>query len=301
MARGLPPLTWIRTFDAAARTGSFTAAAKELGVTQSAVSQQIRLLEEWVGEPLFRRGPRRLTLTPAGLALRAHVVNALDTLETGTRALAGGQRGDRVTIRCTAGAAIFLLAPIFNAFIADHPEVALKVKTAIWPDDTADPGADLEVRIGGETWPGYDAIRLTREAILPVATPARAAAIAGDPRKLAAALLVDVVGYESGWDTWFAAIGVEGPEAARRLSLDNEILAMEMARAGEAVILARQSLMARELAAGTLVPVINRRVEVVDGFFVLKPAGERVGGAAGALLERILAAFDIAEVPDGWR
>ncbi|MBP5856962.1 LysR family transcriptional regulator [Marivibrio halodurans] len=300
MARGLPPLTWIRTFDAAARTGSFTAAAKELSVTQSAVSQQVRLLEAWVGEPLFRRGPRRLSLTPAGHALRPHVVSALDTLETGTRALAGGHRADRVAIRCTAGAAIFLLAPIFDAFVRDLPEISLKVSTLIWPDETADPNCDLEVRIGGESWPGFDAIRLTREAILPVATPERAAIIDGDPKALARALLVDVVGYESGWETWFAAIGEEGPESARRLTLDNEILAMELANQGEAVILGRQSLVARELAAGRLVPVINRRVDVVDGFSVLKPSGDRIGGAAGILLKRILDAFDIEEIPDGW-
>ncbi|MCR9219054.1 MAG: LysR family transcriptional regulator [Alphaproteobacteria bacterium] len=301
MARGLPPLSWIRTFDAAARNGSFTAAAEALGVTQSAVSQQIRLLESWLGEPLFQRGARRLSLTPAGHALRPHVLSALDTLEAGTRALSGGAaRSQRVSLRCAAAGAIYLLAPIFAAHAAETPAVTLKVSTAIWPDDTADPGAELEIRVGGDAWPGFDALRLTEETILPVAAPETAAAIGGDPDALAGAVLIDVVGYETGWETWFAAQERPAPDAARRLAFDNEALAMETARAGGVVTLGRGSLVAADLASGALAPAVDRPVAVSEGYVLLKPSGERLAPPAAALARRILAAFDRPEPPAGW-
>ena len=127
MRRSLPPLNAIRAFEAAARLGSFKDAAAELGVTHGAVSQQVRLLEDWLGAPgLFHRSVRRIVLTPAGTSLLAEVGPALDRIALGVKAHREQRHETSVAVLRVNALATFSLRwllPRMSRFRAEHPDI----------------------------------------------------------------------------------------------------------------------------------------------------------------------------------
>ena len=128
----LPPLNWLRAFEASARLLSFTAAASELNMTQSAVSQQIKSLEQHVGRPLFLRFPRAIQLTDTGHAYLPVVQEAFSTLVTGTRMVTGGDRGQVLTVQSNLAFSVFWLAPRLGSLLDKHPWLKLNITTATW-------------------------------------------------------------------------------------------------------------------------------------------------------------------------
>ena len=145
MKRQLPPLNWLRTFEAAARHLSFTGAGRDLNMTQSAVSQQIKSLEGYLGRPLFFRRARALELTQTGLSYLPVVRDAFRTLTHGTRAITRTTT-DVLRVQCNLTFAIHWLAPRLSAFRAPHPDVQLDISTELWePRDIAE-GVDIEIR-----------------------------------------------------------------------------------------------------------------------------------------------------------
>ena len=131
LKQSLPPLGWLRAFEAAARHLSFTGAAHELNMTQSAVSQQIKSLEGYLGRPLFHRRPRALELTESGITYLPVVRDAFRTLEHGTRAITGDDT-NVVQVQCTLTLAVHWLAPRLKQFRERHPDVKLNIVTEIW-------------------------------------------------------------------------------------------------------------------------------------------------------------------------
>jgi LysR family glycine cleavage system transcriptional activator len=161
MSRRLPPAQTLHAFDAAARHMSFTEAARELGITQAAVSQRIRLLEHQLGQTLFLRHARGLELTEAGQAFVPAVTEAFERLSTGIAEAFGTPRDAPLTVRTTPAFAAHWLAPRFQDFQRTHPDISLRITTAVWPSDFDLDGADLEVRYGHGEWDGVDCLRLT--------------------------------------------------------------------------------------------------------------------------------------------
>jgi LysR family glycine cleavage system transcriptional activator len=170
--RRLPPLNWLRAFDSAARHMSFTDAAEELGVTQAAVSQQVRQLEDWLGAQLFKRLPRSLVLTDAGIAYLPTVRDSFDRLHIGTEQIFGRLGRRPVTLRATATIAALWLAPRLVAFRAQHSDITLRVTTLYAPVDFGQDGVDIELRYGPGDWPGVKAFKLADETYFPVASAA---------------------------------------------------------------------------------------------------------------------------------
>ena len=167
MKRAIPPPNWLHTFEAAARCLSFTEAAEELGITPSAVSQQIRLLEQTLGVPLFHRLPKGLELTGDGLAYLPAVQGGFQGMAKSTRELFGGGRERLLTLRSNAAFAMLWLSPRLPRFQRAHPDVALRINVSIWLTETDWDGVSLEIRYGGGAWPGFLAERLTRERLFP--------------------------------------------------------------------------------------------------------------------------------------
>src|SRR6516162_2815446 len=153
--RSLPPMNSVRVFEAAARLGSFKEAANELGVTHGAVSQQVRLLEEWLGPPaLFRRSVRRVVLTPAGAALLAEFSPALDRISAAVQQHRE-RRGDSpaAVLRVNALATFSLrwLLPRMCAFRAEHPDIEVRLTTSNDPVDGLPEPFDVVIRGGPDT------------------------------------------------------------------------------------------------------------------------------------------------------
>ena len=131
MAQRIPSLNWLRAFEVAARHLSFTQAAKEFGVTQGAISQQVKQLEDWLGTALFTRLPRSLTLTDAGHGYLPIVRQAFDHLAAGTQDLFGSERGGPVAVRVSTSLTYTWLVPRLARFFEKHPDITLRLTTTV--------------------------------------------------------------------------------------------------------------------------------------------------------------------------
>ncbi|MFW5969557.1 MAG: LysR substrate-binding domain-containing protein [Halofilum sp. (in: g-proteobacteria)] len=289
MQRRLPPPSWLRTFEAAARHMSFTRAAEELHVTQSAVSQQIRLLEDRLGEPLFHRLPRSIQLTEAGKAYLPVVRDAFEQLSLGTEQVFGYSRADLVTIRATPGFGEFWLAPRLGDLYASHPEIEVRVTSTIWNAEFMETGVDLEVRYGTDEWPELETRRLTREYLVPVCAPAMAERLGNDPRRLADVRLLHVDGFRNGWAEWLHHADVAGSvDAGRGSHFDTAILPIRLACEGLGIALGRWSLVERHIHDGRLVAPFDISMPVDEAFYVAWPGEEPLRAEATVLRDWLL-------------
>src|ERR1700693_3448827 len=198
---GLPTLTWLRAFEAAARTSSFAAAAAELNLTSGAVSYQIRALEGHLGFALFERLPRGVKLTPMGVAYLPPVRKAFEELADSTIGLFGGSERVQITVHAPVSLAALWLAPKLPAFSAAHPSIDVRLSSVIWDNPVLDEATDLEIRYGAGHWHGYRSERLLNQSILPVVSPAllREAPVNGDLTTMLPRRLIHIMGYENHW------------------------------------------------------------------------------------------------------
>jgi LysR family glycine cleavage system transcriptional activator len=170
MAR-LPPLNWLRAFEASARGLSFTAAAEELSMTQSAVSQQIKSLESALGRSLFLRRARGLALTDEGRGYLPTVQAAFAMLEEGTTVLQSRSHPDVLELQVNLSFALFWLTPRLGQFMDENPGVQLNLATSVWHEERPNPAGSLQIVFGLGKREGINGRRLTRDSIFPVCTP----------------------------------------------------------------------------------------------------------------------------------
>ena len=274
MTRRLPPLTWLRSFEAAARHVSFALAAEELGVTSSAVSQQVRLLEQHLGRLLFHRLPRGLQLAEAGQSYLPLLNGIFERLSRGTDEIFGERSEKRVAIRSTVAFATYWLAPRLARFHSVHPDLELRLTSSIWSAEFPDPGIDLEVRFGSGDWPGLTVERLTWDYVLPVCNPDIARELTR-PTDLARHPLLHTIGFREGWAQWLKAAGVERKVDARRgLECDTAVIALELAVLGEGIALARSCFVERLLATGGLIAPFTLKLPAEEAFYLAAPAAQ---------------------------
>ena len=168
----LPNPTWLRTFEAAARHLNFTSAARELGLTQTAVSLHIRSLEKELGAKLFTRAARRIELTELGQSYGLTVRRALADIALSTNSLFGPVTRQTLTIRAAISTATYWIATELPEFSRLYPDIPMRLVSHIWNDSPgpADVPADVdvEIRLGYGDWPGVIAEKLCDETIVPV-------------------------------------------------------------------------------------------------------------------------------------
>lgn len=286
--RKLPPLAMLRSFEAAARHVSFARAGDELGVTAAAISQQVRALEEHLGQALFLRRAQGLALTQRGLSYLTVLRDAFDRLGAGTDELFHERDASQVALRVTAGFAHLWLMPHLSAFLKQNPTARVRVQTALWTQIELDGDVDFEIRCGIGSWPGLTAYPLTRDRLFPVCAPSllggRTAPIGAD--FLAAQRLIHVEGFAEGWPEWARGAGLRLP--APSLSFDTASLAIDMALDGEGVLLGRSSFVAPHLASGRLVAPSATKIKAAENFYLVERAGERLPQPARSLRDWLL-------------
>lgn len=250
----LPPLNALRTFEAAARHLSFTKAAAELFVTQTAVSHQIKALEEHLGMALFRRMNRRLMLTDEGQLLLPPVRDAFLTLESGVRALQE-QHGGVLTISATPSFGPKWLASRIGRFQALHPEFEIQLAATPRLVDFAREGIDCGVRYGMGDWPGLRADRLFDAELIPVCSPAlqKGPPPLCCPEDFRRHTLIHVLDDMDDWRMWLKAAGVTGIDPTKGPKFGSSLMALEAAAAGAGVAIGHRHLIAEDLASGRLV------------------------------------------------
>jgi LysR family glycine cleavage system transcriptional activator len=250
----LPPLPAIRCFEAAARCQSFTRAAGELGMTQAAVSYQIKLLEERLGGPLFLRGPRGVVLTEAGRRLAPAVTDAFSALRA-----AFADMSDRVegvlTVSASTTFASNWLAPRLGVFQLAHPQIAVRLDVAGHLVDFDREEVDVGIRGGAGQWPGLVAHRLMGAEYTPMLSPRLLAKVGplDRPADLLKLPLIDPT--DPWWTDWFTAAGVDAPDLSRRteMRVGAQNLAAQGALAGHGAAILTPAFFGTELAEGRLV------------------------------------------------
>ncbi|MEE9589970.1 MAG: LysR family transcriptional regulator [Hyphomicrobiaceae bacterium] len=286
----LPPLGWLRAFEAAARHLSFTAAAAELGLTQSAISQQIKSLETFLGQPLFLRRPRSLQLTDAARGYLPGVQSAFRLLQEGTQAFLGGARDATLEIHSNLAFSVFWLTPRLGRFLEHNPWVQLDISTAIWAVEQTRPYASVEIRYGLGDWEGVEGERLGRQIGFPICAPEIAARLDG-PSDLLGERLFDVKGMVQGWQSWFENAGVALERAPDINWASTYVVTFEIARRGLGVAMGQDVLTDDLLASGGAVRPFGAEFSFREGYYLITPPQSEMNAAAMAfrawLLEEI--------------
>jgi LysR family glycine cleavage system transcriptional activator len=271
------PLSAIRVFEAAARLGSFTRAAAELGMTQAAVSWQVKALERRLDQPLFRRLPREVQLTAAGERLARAAGEAMTALRSALSDISDSGAGV-LAITALQTFATHWLAPRLGAFQIEHPEIAVRLNSDARLVDLMRGEADVGVRSSRHgQWPGLEATYLFPSAQTVLATPAAMAALgpAPQPSDLIAA---ERVGSEVEWAAWFAAAGVGGASSAGagiRITGDTQVLEVAAALANGTMAIGSPVMFAADIAAGRLVQPFEVYFGDEGGYWLAYPADRR--------------------------
>jgi LysR family glycine cleavage system transcriptional activator len=270
----LPSLNGLRAFEAAARHLSFTRAAAELNVTQTAISHQIRRLEEQLGIRLFERRTRELLLTREAAAYLPAVQGAFEELRQATARLQRPARGGMLTVSTTASLAAKWLVTRVAAFQDANPGIEVRISTSSHLVDFVREEVDMAVRYGRGSWPGLRATWLMAEDIFPVCSPAllQDGKPLRKPADLADHTLLHTTTSREDWQLWLTAAGLPISIAARRgLSFDQSFMAVQAAVEGLGVALGRTRFVEADIAAGRLVVPFDVVLPADAGFYIVAP------------------------------
>ena len=286
MVDRLPPLNTLRVFDAVARHMSFTRAAAELGMTQAAVSYQIKLLEDRIGAPVFRRMTRKLALTEAGQHLAPVVTEVFARLKGAFSAIAG-KAGGILSITAVTTFTTNWLVPRIGKFQMAWPDIAVQLDTDPRLVDFEREEFDVGIRAGNVSrvhWPGLASHHLMTVDLAPFCAPrllAEAGGVSSPADLLKLPLLGEAFlsqpGYtHADWGAWFRNAGVELAEAppVRSYFAMQQMLA-NAAIAGQGVALLTPAFFKRELAAGLLIQVLPVKLCDVESYYLVYSASRR--------------------------
>lgn len=265
----LPPLEWLRVFEAAARLENFSNAARELGLTQAAVSQRIRNLEVRLGKPLFTRLPRGVELTVEGEAYAPHVRSALTGLTRCTADLFSTQKHE-ITIAASASMISHWITPRLPKLISRLPDLKVSMVTVHRANDFSGASADFEIRFGDGNWPDQGAVKLFDEILAPVAA---LSSVGRSPKDWRSLPTIALSGPRHGWLDWAEATKSEPPRTPS-LRFDTFSQALNAAALGQGVLLASLALVERELSAGKLIRLPEACFRMEDGYWLTWSATE---------------------------
>jgi LysR family glycine cleavage system transcriptional activator len=255
MKRILPPLNALRAFEAAGRLGSFKEAAAELHVTHGAVSQQVRLLEEWLGASLFERHNRRVELTPAAKAYLAEIGPLFEQLSQATARYGFPETLSRsLVVNAPATFTLRWLVPRLAQFRAEHPDVDVKVETSNDPVESLEETCDVIIRGGPDTFYGYSMRPFLSEERLPVCSPALLQRLPlRTPDDLRQHTLLHTSSLPRLWPDWLARAEIPALKSAATLTFDHFYLTLQAAIDGIGIAMGPIALVSGDLAAGRLV------------------------------------------------
>lgn len=288
--RLIPSMTAVVEFEAAARLSSFTVAASELGVTQAAVSRQIRALEDSLHIRLFDRLHRSVKLTEEGLALYQTVSAALQRIAGALDALATESDDEELVLAATAAFSQFRILPRLRQLRGLMPELQLRLTTLMFTSDLRHKEVDLAVRYGDGNWKDGTSIRLFDEEVFPVCAPDWLATN-GHPEdldELARATLIDCEATSEGWmiwEEWFRGMG--SPRRKFKFGLRCTLYtdAVQAARQGEGVLLGWSRLVDQYITSGELVRLGSLSLKMSDSYFAVVPHGRSLGPTTQVLID----------------
>lgn len=298
LRRSIPSMSALATFEAAARLTSFTNAATELGVTQAAVSRQIKLLEEDLNTRLFVRANRRVVLTPAGTALAATVSTAFNSMAEVIETIRQPLAGKAVYVGASLAFSHFWIVPRLTEFRANHPEIKLKLVADDGITDLRSDRLDAAIRFGKPPFPDGRSIASTPDEVFPVCSLKLLLAhgmTAEDADLLKLPLIAsDIVNPAwLTWRTWAQGVGL-GPAVGRasdlsRLRFNHYTDSIQAAVNGEGVALGWSALLRGHLTDGRLIRLGTDSLKTEERYHLLVPSGRADSASASVFIDWIAA------------
>lgn len=279
--RRLPPLQSLVFFEAAVRHLSFTAAARELGTSQPAVSQRIGLLEDDLGAPLFKREHRGVSLTPEGLQLVTAVRESLSSIGDAAAKIRARRERQVLTVATDFAFATYWLMPRLAALRELVPELDVRIVTSQNQFDIRGEPVDMAVAFGEGPWPGCSATHLFPEIVVPVCSPAFYArqCLSGQVADLRTVPLLHLESADPQrwlqWEGWFAAHGLRSDGTGHDLTLNNYPLVIQAALAGQGVALGWVPLVDELVRGGQLMHAVPDPQRTACGYFLVEPNSRR--------------------------
>jgi LysR family glycine cleavage system transcriptional activator len=291
-----PSIQELIAFEAAGRHGSFTKAAEELALTQSAVSKQVGKLEEALGVVLFDRSKGRLVLTKPGQAYLAEMRPVLAAFEGATYSIiASSGGGDTLDLAVLPTFASRWLIPRLPKFLAAHPGVTLNIATESKPFDFTETTVDVAIHYGAPNWAHADLTHLCDEAVVAVASPAYAAQLnLNAPDTLKGATLLQQTTRPNLWEHWFSMMGIDHPHPYRGPLLDQFATILEAAVAGMGVALVPVFLVERELKEGLLRVLFGLPLPSGGAYYAVVPLAKRHEPLPAAFVKWLVVEADLS-------
>ena len=267
--KDLPPLQWLRAFESSARHLSFTLAAEELNITQSAVSQQIKLLENFLGQLLFIRRVRSLQLTNAASSYLPDIQNALHVLRQSTRSNFIRSDSHRITIRSNWSFSVLWLTPRLESFFQLHPDISLNIVPAIWETDYQNKSDDIEIRYGTSEGKNHEVLLCEQSWCFPLCSPELALQV-NRPEDMLHFARINSLGAITPWSKVYQLCGIQNADdyQQRKLTTHAYMLAIEMARQKLGIMLGLSLFSDSLINSGDLVRLFDVSLAVPEVYYL---------------------------------
>jgi len=269
--RLVPSTSMLRAFDAAARSGSFTAAAVELQLTQGAISRQVGALESQLEVSLFQRVGKTILLTEAGKVYAQEIHQALQAIRNASLTAMTSPLTGSLNLAILPTFGTRWLMPRFPSFLEQHPDITVNFVTRLSPFDFRSENLHAAIHYGSPDWPDTQSTFLMGEEAFPVCSPRFLHEHAPlSPEQLAELPLLQLISRANAWDTWFHCCGIEPPRAQGMVFEQLSIIA-QAAVAGLGAALLPRFLIQSELERGELIVITELPLQDSSGYYLVTP------------------------------
>ncbi len=278
MPRRMYPLNALRAFEASARQLSFARASEELSVTPAAVSHQVKGLEEYLGQPLFRRLPRGLLLTESGQLLLSELSDVFLRLDSAMERVIESDSRGTITLSVAPTFAVMWLIPRLQKFYTLNPDIDVRISTSLGLVDFQRDDYDAAIRLGSGEWIGLEAIKLFDESVTPMCSPRllEGPAPLMTPDDLSKHVLLHnhSMDYDPDaptWQSWLEAAGASGVDASRGTHFSLPDHGLQASIDGAGVVLGWRFLAAKDIEAGRVVEPFDLALPLGSSFYLVYP------------------------------